>query len=66
LKYPLKSIFKAHGLRLSFSFLIFCVILLTLSKMVLAFAEGKELNLIAELYDTVISLATVGYGDIDH
>ena len=66
LRYPLKSIFKVHGLKLPFAFLVFSVFLLTASKMVLAFAEGREIDFISELYDTVISLATVGYGDIDH
>lgn len=66
LKYSLKSIFKVHRLRLPFAILIFSVFLLTVSKMVLAFAEGRKIDFIAELYDTVISLATVGYGDISH
>lgn len=66
LRYSLKSIFKVHGLRLPFAILVFSVFLLTVCKMVLAFAEGREIDFIAELYDTVISLATVGYGEIKH
>lgn len=62
LRYPLKSIFMVHGLRLPFAFLLFSVFLLTVSRMVLGFAEGREVDFITELYDTVISLSTVGYG----
>lgn len=66
LRYPLKSIFMVHGLRLPFAFLLFSVFLLTVSRMVLGFAEGREVDFITELYDTVISLSTVGYGEINH
>ena len=66
LRYPLKSIFMVHGLRLPFAFLLFSVFLLTVSRMVLGFAEGREVDFITELYDTVISLSTVGFGEINH
>ena len=66
LMYPLKSIFMVHGLRLPFAFLLFSVFLLTVSRMVLGFAEGREVDFITELYDTVISLSTVGFGEIKH
>ena len=66
LRYPLKSIFMVHGLRLPFAFLLFSVFLLTVSRMVLGFAEGREVDFITELYDTVISLSTVGFGEIKH
>lgn len=62
LRYPLKSIFMVHGLRLPFAFLVFSVFLLSVSRMVLAFAENRQTDFITELYDTVISLSTVGYG----
>jgi len=32
----------------------------------LGFAEGREVDFITELYDTVISLSTVGFGEINH
>jgi hypothetical protein len=66
LGYVVRCFFKTQGPKMPLLTLILSLVLIP--SMTLAFqgALGETSNFCTELYDTVITMTTVGYGDIGH